>query len=62
MDGGAWKATVHGVARSWTQLSDLACIHAHMHTHIHTQIDESLIKEQGEEVAANIVIKVKKNY
>ena len=22
MDGGAWKATVHGVAKSWTQLSD----------------------------------------
>ena len=21
MDGGAWKAAVHGVARSWTQLS-----------------------------------------
>ena len=22
MDGGAWRATVHGVAKSWTQLSD----------------------------------------
>ena len=22
MDGGAWWAAVHGVARSWTQLSD----------------------------------------
>ena len=22
MDGGAWQATVHGVANSWTQLSD----------------------------------------
>ena len=22
MDRGAWQATVHGVARSWTQLSD----------------------------------------
>ena len=22
MDGGAWQATVHGVAESWTQLSD----------------------------------------
>ena len=22
MDGGAWKAEVHGVARSWTRLSD----------------------------------------
>ena len=22
MDGGAWKAAVHGVAEGWTQLSD----------------------------------------
>ena len=22
MDGGAWEAVVHGVAKSWTQLSD----------------------------------------
>ena len=22
MDGGAWKATVHGVAEGWTRLSD----------------------------------------
>ena len=22
MDRGAWQATVHGVAKSWTQLSD----------------------------------------
>ena len=25
MDGGAWWAAVHGVARSRTQLSDLTC-------------------------------------
>ena len=24
MDGGAWWAAIHGVAKSWTQLSDLA--------------------------------------
>ena len=23
MDGGAWKAAVHGVAEGWTRLSDL---------------------------------------
>ena len=28
MDRGAWRATVHGVAKSWTQLS----------THTHTQL------------------------
>ena len=25
MDRGAWRATVHGVAKSWTRLRDLAC-------------------------------------
>ena len=28
MDRGAWRATVHGVAKRWTRLSDLACTHA----------------------------------
>ena len=32
MEGGAWLATVHGVAKSWTQLS--VCVHTHTHTHI----------------------------
>ena len=27
MDGGAWKAAVHGVAKSWTQLSDFTFMH-----------------------------------
>ena len=31
MDGGAWRATVHGVAKSWTQLSD-------WHFHFHLEI------------------------
>ena len=26
MDRGAWQAAVHGVAKSWTQLSDLTFI------------------------------------
>ena len=34
MDKGAWRATVHGVAKSQTQLSDS---HTHTHTHIHTK-------------------------
>ena len=25
-DRGAWQPTVHGVTKSWTQLSDLQCI------------------------------------
>ena len=27
MDRGAWRATVHGVAKSWTQLSDFTVLH-----------------------------------
>ena len=30
MDRGVWQATVHGVSKSWTQLS------THTHTHTHT--------------------------
>ena len=33
MDREAWRAVVHGVAKSWTQLSDLT---EHGHTHTHT--------------------------
>ena len=33
MDSGAWRVTVHGVAKSWTQLS----------THRHTQIFNQLL-------------------
>ena len=37
MDRGAWRATVHGVTKSQTQLST----HAHTHTHTHTHTDIS---------------------
>ena len=36
MDRGAWWATVHGIAKSWTQLS----AHRHTHTHTHTHTPE----------------------
>ena len=29
MDGGAWKATVHGVAEGWTRLSDFTFTFMH---------------------------------
>ena len=32
MNRGAWWATVHGVAKGWTGLSDLACTHRQFHT------------------------------
>ena len=31
MDGGAWWAAVHGVARSWTRLSDFTLFFTFMH-------------------------------
>ena len=36
MDRGAWRATVHEVAKSWTQLSDEPQHSIHTHTHTHT--------------------------
>ena len=38
MNRGAWRATGHGVAKRWTQLSVHTCgrEHAHTHTHTHT--------------------------
>ena len=29
MDRGAWWATIHGVSKSWTQLSDFTSLHFH---------------------------------
>ena len=37
MDGGAWQATVHGVAKSRTWLSLNTLTHAHIHTYIFTR-------------------------
>ena len=39
MDRGAWRATVHAVAKSQTWLSDWACACAYTHTHTHTHTD-----------------------
>ena len=32
MDRGAWRATVHGVSKSGTRLSDWVNTHTHTHT------------------------------
>ena len=40
MDRGAWWATVYGVAKSWTRLSD-----KHTHTHTHTHIYRDVLKD-----------------
>ena len=39
MDGGAWWAIVHGVAKSRTQLSNS---HTHTHTHTHTHKEKGM--------------------
>ena len=49
MDRGAWWATVHGVAKSQTELSEYthshmhACMHACMHAHTHTRAPVMII-------------------
>ena len=39
MDRGAWQATVHGVGKSQTQLSDRLSTHTHTHTQ-HSKQDD----------------------
>ena len=38
MDRGVWWATVHGIAKSQTQLSTHVRVHTHTHTHTDTHI------------------------
>ena len=46
MDGGAWWATVHGIAKSWTQLSDFTFT---FQFHANTQTQETTIVNPGQE-------------
>ena len=41
MDRGAWWATVHGVANSWTQLSDIVLVLTPLNTSSEFQIYNS---------------------
>ena len=50
MDGGAWWATVHGVAKSRTRLSDFTFTHGYVYLHTHTYI---YIFPGGSEVKAS---------
>ena len=50
MNRGAWQATVHGVAKSETQLGD-----SYTHTHTHTQIGAG--GRQGVQAASNAVLR-----
>ena len=51
MDRGAWRATVHGVAKSQTLLST----HTHTHTHTHSEpMSEVLIRRGNEDIWRDI--------
>ena len=41
MDREAWRAAIHGVAKSWTQLKQLT------HTHAHGQAAEGMMSSVG---------------
>ena len=41
-DRGAWQATVHGVTKSWTRLSDT---HTHTHTHTLSTVLSALLQQ-----------------
>ena len=47
MDRGAWRATVHGVTKSWTQPSNT---HTHTHTHIKDGLGRLVWEDVKEEV------------
>ena len=40
MDRGAWRATAHGVSKSWTQLSD-----SHIHSFLNLEFPEKLLAD-----------------
>ena len=44
MDGGTWWATVHGVAKSWTRLSDLTFTKGTFHAKM-GKINDRYIKD-----------------
>ena len=41
MDRGAWRAAVHGVAKSHTQLSTHACMHTYEEILTHSKVNKS---------------------
>ena len=49
MDRGAWQATVHGVAKSWTQLNTDTHTHTHTHTYASAEVKEAEVDQFYEE-------------
>ena len=46
MDDGAWRAKVHGVAKSWTWLSDFTF--TFIFTHIYTHTSSTMLNRKGD--------------
>ena len=44
MDRRPWWATVHGVAKSWTQLTEQSSMHTYIHTYIYIYTHTHLLK------------------
>ena len=42
VDGGAWRATGHGIVKSCTQLTAFVYTYTHTHTHTHTHCNSPL--------------------
>ena len=42
MDREAWRAAIHGVAKSWHDRATELSAHTHTHTHTHTQTKVTL--------------------
>ena len=40
MDRGAWQATVHRVAKSWSDTTVHMHVHTYTHTHTHTELQK----------------------
>ena len=47
MDGGAWQATVHGVAKSWTRLRDFT--YMKLVLHLRSQKKKAFSEQEGVE-------------
>ena len=48
MDAGAWRATVHGITKSRTRLSDLECMHAYAYIYIYVYICTDNVRLKGQ--------------
>ena len=56
MDGGAWKAAVHGVAECWTRLSDFTFTMYWIVSQANEWEDYSKYFEEGTEISRNWTI------